>query len=230
MTRLALLALVAGFGLAACGSAPDQEAAPQDDQEPAALPDVARIVCKANGPPAVETPAVRPQSDGVHLEVVNETGTDLALVLPTLGTNAPKGTSTQIVDLGPGEFTIACRSADDLADEPAATPLEVVDEDGVWVSTTLECPQQFSQINDYMVGAKGETSDPVEAARKGLQGHALEPDDVFEPAGYPDADVARVRVVRAGETVAVVDLIDDGSGKWLVSMVTGCSSLQSGGR
>ena len=34
-------------------------------------------------------------------------------------------------------------------------------------------------------------------------------------------------MVRDGEPIAVVDLIDDGTGKWLVSMVTACSSLEN---
>ena len=46
-------------------------------------------------------------------------------------------------------------------------------------------------------------------------------------AGYPETDTVRVRVVRDGEPIAVIDLIDDGTGKWLVSMVTGCSSLEN---
>ena len=43
--------------------------------------------------------------------------------------------------------------------------------------------------------------------------------------GRPDG-YARVRMVREGEPIAIVDLIDDGNGRWLVSMVTGCSSLE----
>jgi hypothetical protein len=226
MTRLTLVALVAALGLTACGSVEEPEATPRQESGPAALPDVARIVCKAGGPPLIEPPAVKPQRDGVHLEIVNETGSDLTLGLPLLSTGAPAGTSTQVVDLGPGEFTVTCSGPETLADgEPPDAPLEVVDEDGVWVSTLLDCPDQFSSVADYAVGARGKTSDPVEAARNALEGYGLEPDDVLERAGYPDAEVVRVRLVRDGEALAVVDLLDDGTGKWLESMVTGCSSL-----
>jgi hypothetical protein len=76
------------------------------------------------------------------------------------------------------------------------------------------------------MGAKGETSDPLEAARKGIQGFKLEADDVFERAGYPDTDVVRVRVVRDGDVIAVVDLNDDGTGKWLYTGVTACTFLE----
>jgi hypothetical protein len=37
-----------------------------------------------------------------------------------------------------------------------------------------------------------------------------------------------VRLVRDGESLAVVHLVPDGAGKWLVDMVTGCSTLQEG--
>jgi hypothetical protein len=226
MTRLAVLALAAVLGLAACGSGESPGAEPRAEEEPAALPNVARIVCRAAGPPVIEARTVKPQRDGVHLGVVNETGADLTLVLPTMSTGAPAGTSTQIVDLGPGELTVACAAPDTLGDvEPPTAPLEVVDEDGIWVSTLLDCPDQFSSVADYAVGARGKTSDPVEVARNALEGYGLEPDDVLERAGYPDAQVVRVRLVRDGEPLAIVDLLDDGTGKWLESMVTGCSSL-----
>jgi hypothetical protein len=227
MIRLTVLALVAALGLAACGSGQRPEAAPEAKGEPVALPHVARIVCKAGGPPLIETPAVKPQRDGVHLEIVNETGADLSLVLPTMGTGAPVGTSTQIVDLGPGELTVACAAPETLGDgEPPSTPLEVVDQDGIWVSDLLDCPEQFSQVIDYELDARGETNDPLEAARKAVEGYGLEPDDVFERAGYPAGDDARVRLVRNGESLAVVFLVDDGAGKWLVGGVNGCSSLE----
>jgi hypothetical protein len=227
MTRLTVLALAAVLSLAACGSAEGPEGAPKAESEPTALPDIARIVCKSAGPPLVETPAVKPQADGVHLEIVNETGADLSLVLPTMGTGAPAGPSVQVVDLGPGELTVSCAAPETLGDgEPPTAALEVVDEDGIWVSELLDCPEQFSSVADYVVGAKGETSDPLAAARKAVEGYGLEPDDVFEHAGYPAAEGARVRLVRDGESLAVVFLMDDGAGKWLVGGVNGCSSLE----
>jgi hypothetical protein len=120
----------------------------------------------------------------------------------------------------------ALRDVARIADvEPPTSRLEVVDEDGIWVAPELDCPEQFSGVTDYAVGARGETSDLLDAARKAVEGSGLEPDDVLEQAGYPEAEVARVRLVREGEPLAVVDLIDDGTGNWLQSMVTGCSSL-----
>ncbi len=158
---------------------------------------------------------------------MNEAGGERSIAIQNAqgtgtGMGVPAGTSTQVVDIEPGAVTVSCS---DPATEPGAgEALEVVDEDGIWVSTRLECAEQFSQVLDYIQGASGETTDPLEAARKAVEGFGLEPDDVFERAGYPDTDTARVRMVRDGEPIAIVDLIDDGTGKWLVSMVTGCSS------
>jgi hypothetical protein len=234
MHRILVLLVVALLGLTACGAGEDADSGsggPAESTEPAptALPDVARVVCDENGA-RLETTSVRPQPDGIHFEIVNETGSERSVAIQNAqgtgtGMGVPAGTSTHVVDVEPGALTVACT---DPATEPGAgEALEVVDEDGIWVSTRLGCAEQFSQVVDYIQGASGETTDPLEAAEKAVEEFGLEPDDVFERAGYPDTDTARVRMVRDGEPIAVVDLIDDGTGKWLVSMVTGCSSLEN---
>jgi hypothetical protein len=233
MHRILILLVVALLGLTACGAGEDADSgsggpAESTEPEPTALPDVARVVCDENGA-RLETTSVRPQPDGIHFEIVNETGSERSVAIQNAqgtgtGMGVPAGTSTQIVDVEPGALTVSCT---DPATEPGAgEALEVVDEDGIWVSTRLGCAEQFSQVVDYIQGASGETTDPIEAAKKAVEGFGLEPDDVFERAGYPDTDTTRVRMVRDGEPSAVIDLIDDGTGKWLVSMVTGCSSLE----
>jgi hypothetical protein len=234
MHRILVLLVVALLGLTACGAGEDADSgsgrpAETTEPTPTALPDVARVVCDGNGA-RLETTSVRPQPDGIHFEIVNETGSERSVAIQNAqgtgtGMGVPAGTSTHVVDVEPGALTVACT---DPATEPGAgEALEVVDEDGIWVSTRLGCAEQFSQVVDYIQGASGETTDPLEAAEKAVEGFGLEPDDVFERAGYPDTDTARVRMVRDGEPIAVVDLVDDGTGKWLVSMVTGCSSLEN---
>jgi hypothetical protein len=232
MNRILVLLAVALVGLTACGTGEDTGSggpAESTAAEPTALPDVARIVCDENGA-RLETPSAKAQPDGIHFEIVNEAGGERSLSIQNAegtgtGMGIPAGTSTQVVDIEPGALTVSCT---DPATEPGAgESLEVVDEDGIWVSTRLTCAEQFSQVLDYIQGASGETTDPLVAARKAVEGFGLEPDDVFERAGYPDTDTARVRMVRDSEPIAIVDLIDDGTGKWLVSMVTGCSSLEN---
>ena len=236
MRLLTVLALALALGLSACGAAREAgqgQSTEASEPPPPALPETAVIVCRAGEAPNVETPSVKPQSDGVHVQFMNDTGKELSTLIEHpedggMGTSAPDGTSSQVVDLGPGAFSVACYDGftEDGSEVPRSS-VEVVDEDGIWVSTRLGCVEQFSQVADYIQGATGETSDPIEAARKGIEGYNLETDDVFERAGYPETDTVRVRAVRDGEPIAVVDLIDDGAGKWLVSQVTGCSSLEN---
>ncbi|HXV96189.1 MAG TPA: hypothetical protein VD695_06540 [Gaiellaceae bacterium] len=232
MKPLLLASLAVLLALPACGSGEEAgsgSTASEPQPEPAALPDLARVVCDEQGV-RVETEAVRPRADGLHVEIVNEAGSERAFSLSGAGTGlgfgVPPGPTVQVVDVGPGTLTVSCS---DPATEPeeGGEPLELVDEDGVWVSTRLACEEQFSQVVDYVQGAKGESSDPLEAARKAVEGYAVEPDDAFERAGYPEAEIAKVRLVRGGEPLAVVDLVDDGAGKWLVSTVTGCAELQT---
>jgi hypothetical protein len=233
MNRILVLLVVALLGLTACGAGDDAEpsggGAESTEPEPtAALPDVARLVCDQDGV-RLETPSVKPQPDGVHFEVVNETDGERSLSIANAqgtgaGMGVPAGTSTQIFDVEPGDVTVTC--SDPTVEPGAGEALEVVDEDGIWVSTRLTCAEQFSQVLDYIQGASGETTDPLEAAEKAVEGFGLEPDDVFEQAGYPETETTRVRMVRDSEPIAVIDLADDGTGKWLVSMVTGCSSLE----
>ena len=228
------LGLAAALALPACGAG--QETAPAGStaspEREAALPNVARVVCESGRAPTVETPTVKPQRDGVHIDFVNETGKELGFSIEDpseggLGAGAPPGTSTQIVDLHPGAVTIACydHGTEDGSEVPRS-PLEIVNQDGVWISTRLTCSSDtaFSQTVDYIQGARGE-ADPLEAARKALE-HYTQPEDVVEPAGYPDTDVRIYRLVRAGDVLATVSLWDDGAGGWLQDTLTGCGELE----
>jgi hypothetical protein len=229
--RHVLIILAAVLALTACGAG--REAVPAGSTEspqPGALPAFARVVCQSAGPPRIETPAVKPQPDGVHIEFVNETGKDMGFSIEDpseggMGDNAPQGTSTQVVDLHPGTVSIACYDAFTAdAGEAAKTALRIVDEDDVWIPARLTCGQQFSGYLDYAADARG-NADPLEAAREGLGGY-MQPGDTVEPAGYPEAQTTLLyRMVRAGEVLAIVELEDDGSGGWLPGNVTGCSSL-----
>jgi hypothetical protein len=226
--RALLSALLAVLAVSGCGASEPDPVGVTGTDEPAALPDVARVVCEPHGA-RVETPSVRPQRDGVHVEIVNDTGRVLSFSILNdegggTGIGVKPGTSAHVVDIEPGAMRVSC--TDPAADAVSDVALEVVDEDGVWVSTRLPCPEQVSTQSDYIVGARGETSDPLEAARTAFESYKLEPDDVVEAAGYPDGEVAKVRLVRDDEPVAVAELFDDGAGKWLLGTLTACSSLE----
>jgi hypothetical protein len=229
--RLSLVIGAVTVALVGCGEAPDQSQEPAGtagQAEEAALPDVARVVC-GPGAPEVTTPAVRPQADGLHVEVVNETGEDLSVsILPWGGTYAPQGMSTQVVNLPPAEVTVNCY--DPYTDDPGKAPqssFDLVDAEGVWISTHIECAtgMGFSETSDYVPGARGEP-DPQAAAQAAL-GPYSEPGDHVEPAGYPESESPEYRLVRDGEVLAVAELMSDDAGGWLAGQVTGCSSLQS---
>jgi hypothetical protein len=228
MRLFLVLAAAAALGLTACGAG--DETAPAGStatSEPrVGLPDTARVVCAVHGT-RLETDAVSPQPDGVHLEIVNETGEERSISVldprgAGMGQSAPAGTSTLVVALAPGTLEVTCS---DLRSEgePEASMLEVVDEDAVWISTTLDCTLGFSGTSDYTPDARGD-ADPLTAAQKGLEGY-MQPGDVVEPAGYPEAGIPLYRLLRDGEVLATLELQDDGDGGWLPGTVEGCSKL-----
>lgn len=229
MGRVLVLAIAATLGLSACGAAEEVEpVSSTPSSDPAGpLANVARVVCAVHGT-RLETDAVKPQPDGVHLEIVNDTGEDRSLsVIESrggggFGESAPAGTSTLVLTLAPGTLEISCAGLRE--ERPEGSRLEVVDEDGVWISTTLDCTAGFSGTSDYTPDARGD-ADPLTAAHEGLQSYT-QPGDVVRPAGYPEAETPLYRLVRDGEILATVELMDDGDGGWLPSTVDGCSSLQ----
>jgi hypothetical protein len=78
MGRVVLI-VAAVLALTACGAGPEvRPAGSTESSQTEALPDIARVVCQAGSRPQTETPAVKPQRDGVHIRFVNETGMDLA--------------------------------------------------------------------------------------------------------------------------------------------------------
>jgi hypothetical protein len=234
MRLLPAFVVAATLVVSACGAG--QETMPAESTRgselEAPLPDVARVVCRAGEAPMIETPGVKPQLDGVHLRFVTETGKDLTFSIEDpseggMGADAPQGTSTQVTDLHPGTVSISCYDAyTDDGSEVAQAPLEIVDEDGIWISTRLQCASEFafSQTVDYVSGARGK-SDPLAAAEEALEAYGQE-GDVVEPAEYPDTPERIYRLVRAGNILATVSLWKDGAGGWLSDTVTGCSELE----
>ena len=126
MHRILVLLVVALLGLTACGAGEDADSgsggpAESTEPEPTALPDVARVVCDESGA-RLETSSVRPQPDGIHFEIVNETGSERSVAIQNAqgtgtGMGVPAGTSTQVVDVEPGALTVSCT---DPATEPGA--------------------------------------------------------------------------------------------------------------
>jgi hypothetical protein len=75
---------------------------------------------------------------------------------------------------------------------------------------------------DYDQDAAGEQGDPVDLA-KGDLADTIEAGDEVRAAGYPEADLPTVAVVRDGRVVAVAQYFEAPQGGWLLSSVTACS-------
>lgn len=229
MTRIATI--LAALALAGCGAAAEQPDDPAagagPPPPPASVPTTAVLVCGPDGA-SVETPQVAASRDGVHFEVRNESGREQVVHVQTgdsaQGEGFEVGTHTRVWTVPPGPVTVRCADAADEALEPTGATVEVVDPDGVWVSTALDCDGDVSTSTlDYFAGAPGLQGEPTEVvAASGEVDVAA--GDVVELAGYPeDLDAPTVRVVRDGRVVAAVGLMPAEDDGWLVSTVTVCT-------
>lgn len=219
---LFLLSLLA----AGCGVVEEK---PGGSETAASLPAVARIVCDGRTT-EVATPRVRARPDGVHITVRNETTQVEFSALDRFGAGpgdgVPPGTASFVWPLHPGIGFVRCTRYDEDPSEVPGVPLEIVDADGVWVSTDLsqKCRTASTFSADYVEGAGGERGTPVDVGRRHFARAGLEPGDVVEEAGYLADEEVEVRLVRDGEVIAVAKLVDDGAGGWLVPELTRCES------
>jgi hypothetical protein len=180
---------------------------------PVAAPFV-EIVCTEDGGTRLWTPVVKVQPDGVHVEVDNRAGEPTSFF--GLSVDVDKGRHKAVISEPPGKMRVACYpySQHESDAEPVKYDLELVDPEGHWISTELECePGSMGQstISDfaYPLG-QGMSKDPLELVHEGVKG--LETDDVVELAGYPEAEIPTVRVVRDERVIATFGFIqaDDG--------------------
>ena len=146
--------------------------------------DAARIRCETDGTTTVETAVVRAQADGVHIVTVNETGAERALAVDTVGgDNAGPGTSETVWAVPPGVVRVACYdSTTGPAPDNAFVALTVVDPDGTYVPTDLDCTDATVGSGSYPAGAPGWVGDPVDLTRLLLAGS--HPEYAVEAAGY----------------------------------------------
>lgn len=182
---------------AACADAPRPSPGVVPDH-----PDVARIVCEADGSTIVSTSTVLVQPDGVHVRV--ESHLDEPASVNGWGFDVDPGRSAWVMTGPPGLVQTACwpYSDHDSGEEPPPTPVEVLDPDGLYVDPEVDCTGQVgTYIADY--GAPGPDFDvriPLEEAREEIRG--LRSTDQLVHGGYPEAVPAPVLVVRDGGVVA----------------------------
>jgi hypothetical protein len=179
---------------------------------PVAAPFV-EIVCTQDGGTRLWTPVVEVQPDGVHVDVENRAGEPTSFF--GLSVDVDEGRHKAVVSEPPGKMRVACYpySQHENDAKPVRYDLELVDPKGHWVFTELECePDSMVQstISDYAPLGEGLSKDPVQLVHDGVKG--LETDDLVELAGYPEAEIPTVRVVRDGRVIATFGFIqaDDG--------------------
>jgi hypothetical protein len=217
-----------GLMLAACAEPTTEPSADGLAQEPA---DVARVTCDADGT-HIETASVSARPDGVHLVVVNHLGFDTGFSFELSdgsggGDNSPRGTSTHVLQAPPGQVLIGCYLDPDASGEVERQTFEVVDADGVYRPTELDCESISVGTSDYAAGATGESGDPVDLGRQRFDGaYGLQEGDVVERAGYPQADLQTVRLVRDGRVLATITYRGSEAGGWLEETMATCEDLQ----
>lgn len=192
------------------------------------MPDVAEIACDADGARAT-TLVARPQADGIHIAVTNESDLRLSLLVRGAGgggggRDAPPGRSEHVFDLPPGEVEVGCYGpGEDGSELDDLARVSIADEEGLWVSTELTCGEVRSTIPDWAEDT-GERGEPVELAEAILRERSLRSSDTVEPAGYPEAEGRAVRVVRDGETVATLHFRRTSDGGLLLEQLEQCTA------
>jgi hypothetical protein len=200
----------------------------------ATLPDVVEVECREDGA-KVLSPEVRPQADGVHIRVDNVTSQTRSVFVTYstgggVGGGAPPGVSELQDPQGgtalpapPGPTLISCfDSRAHGRPDIKEVGLEIIDPEGLWTSTSLDCRAWVAGTPGFRADWKGEVGDPVDLARSHFEG--LRPDDVIEQAGYPEATNVVVRVVRDAEIIATIEYWPDGQGGWLQQTVSRCQA------
>lgn len=228
--RAAAAALLLTSGCAGLSSRPPGGNAGQ-------FPDVARAVCDQDGTRLL-TPEVQPQADGVHIRIESRLDKeDVSFVVGQLGGSEAAG--EQVWPIPPGTVEIGCWVG--FEEEPDYVSLRVVDPTGLYVPAELDCLRGVgasgggvaSSSGSYGEAPEGDPRDPVDIAREFFESAfgPLGADDVVERAGYPQAEIRQVRLVRDGKTVAVAEYADasfaggeKGTG-WIGEGYEACSSL-----
>jgi len=193
-------------------SAASEGSSPERNTE---LPDVVKLFC-AGGGIDVPVASIRPQHDGLHLDVDNRLGATTQVWVTADGWSSGRfdvsaGETSKVLAAPPGSLTVGCHAGD--TDQQRR--VDLVDVDHLYEAPTLDCPEEErAPLAGVFPVVKVTPSLPT-AARDALTTDRI-PDSVQMKAftGYPEGDRVWdspaadpvVQVVRSDETVALVHL------------------------
>ena len=226
MRRLSAAAMIALIVLTSCADTPATRPSTDPPREETSPPDVAEIVCEADGTTSVLTPEVAVQEDGVHVHIENRL--DEPASVGGLAFDASPGISDVTLSTPPGGVDVACWPFSEHGRKyPSRAPMKILDDRRLYTSPELECSggTSWGSVFDFIRGTEGTQADPVTLARDSLRG--LRPGDELEPVGYPASPIG-VRVVRDDRMIAVVHFERTADGALLVAGGGGCTDDRVG--
>jgi hypothetical protein len=192
--------------LVACAEAPSPGNQGPLYGQPAAIRDVAQVVCEADGRIRLLEPSVRAQPDGLHIRVDVSLDEPVQLDGPWLDEPLQPGAADVVTVNPPGPLKLACWPVSQLESssfEPERAELEILDPEGIYVSEELEClpgDEPGAWTTDY--GAQGpDIEPPITPAQAEAVLDGLEPGDLVTHAGYPKRPGDRIAVTRDGRTI-----------------------------
>ncbi len=178
---------------------------------PSLIPHVLEVNCDG-GVPRVVTPTVPAQRDGVHIQLVGNPPPNTGIAFfgrrdgSTYLSRGDDPAQGLVWQLGTGTYEVKCYQVGAGVNPAAidsADSVDVVDPNGFWVSTYLDCP--FSGQIDVRPGSYLPNGSAEASIRAGIPG--LLASDTIEPAGYVRAIGPPVyRVVRNGSTIAALSM------------------------
>ncbi|HET7235037.1 MAG TPA: hypothetical protein VFK59_01235 [Actinomycetota bacterium] len=195
------------------------------------IPEVAELTCDGEGMVSAASSTVTAQPEGVHLAITNVGSTPVVFSVVGLGGDGvePGERKETVWQSAPGELGVSCEAEPlDAGGAPSSTVLTIVDPNGYFVPSALECAsgEGYGSAPAYEEGATGFAGDPVQVVRDHVSG--LEYDMQVERAGYPESAEPAIRIVRGDTVIGRVTLFDDGQGGWLPSAIEGCGGTLFG--
>jgi hypothetical protein len=171
---------------------------------------ILRIRCGDAGA-EVLTPVVVAQPDGVHVHVENLAG---AAALEFAIPESPSSTFGGRIDddesvwpIEPGDVFVEClEQVSDTYQGPRTAKFEVVDENDLWASSTLQCDEGDPVLGVRAHDETGATFPDDETTIRALL-HSVQPADEVRLPGYPEGPGVkdgRMVVVRDDRVVAVL--------------------------